>query len=111
MTEEEIEPIVERAKEAGADHIIASSFKVRRDIWSRFKRTFPKLSMRLEPLYFKEGERIGSYWYLPKALRKRLMVRVREVCKRYNLPFSSCREGFSDLQTAATCDGSWLIRF
>ena len=109
LTENEVEEIVREAKKAGVKHVVASTFKARYDSWKRFERTFPKISKKLKPLYFERGEKIKNAFYLPKDLRKNLMERVFKICKKFNLPFATCREGFPELHTAKSCDGSWLI--
>ena len=58
----------------------------------------------------KEGKIIGGAFYLPLNLRKEIILKVRKVCQKYQIPFASCREGFLDLSTAPSCDGSWLIQ-
>jgi hypothetical protein len=62
-----------------------------------------------QKLYFVQGQRTGGYLYLNEGLRKKLITEVKEICARLNLHFSSCREGFSGLNTA-NCDGSSFFR-
>lgn len=109
LTDNEVEEIVKRAKEAKVKHIVASTFKPRKDSWKRFEENFPKIAKRLRTFYFKEGEKIGNSFYLKENLRKNLMGRVLKSCQKYQIPFATCREGFFDLKTAISCDGSWLI--
>jgi len=110
LTEEEIETIIRKAKEAGVEHIVSSTFKPRKDGWLRFKKAFPKVAKKLEPLYFKKGERIQNAWYLPKEMRKKLMIKVKKACDKAKISFACCREGFPELNTAESCDGSHLIK-
>jgi len=107
VNDSEIEDIVSSA--SFVDHIVSSTFKPRRDSWERFSKSFPEIAERLEELYLK-GERIQKSFYLPFQTRKSLMEKVAEVCKKYGIPFASCREGFPEIQTSGSCDGSHLIR-
>ncbi len=56
----------------------------------------------------KQGEKIGGSTYLPKALRENFIRNARKITLSEGLEFSSCREGFSDLNTA-NCDGSSIF--
>jgi DNA repair photolyase len=107
LTDKEIEKIVKKAKEAGAKHVVASTFKPRYDGWRRYEKAFPQIAKKSKPLYFKEGERINNAWYLPYEIRKKILGMVRKECAKYNIPFSTCREGING--TAKSCDGSHLI--
>jgi len=105
-----LEHLLREARDAGALHIVSSTFKPRYDSWRRLERVFPEESSKLEKLYFEQGEVIGRSFYLPKPIRFRLMKRVADLCKKLGLSFALCREGFPELHTAKTCDGSHLIR-
>ena len=106
---DEFKELLREIKSAGAKHVTASSFKPRWDSWNRMKRAFPDVCNKLEPLYFEEGDRIGRSYYLPRALRFKLMKSVADECGKLGLTFASCREGFPELNTSETCDGSHLI--
>lgn len=107
-SEESIRIVVKAAAEAGAQHIISSTFKARWDSMARITRVFPTVSGRIKELYL-SGERISGYLYLPKKERYRLMKLVGEVASDYGLTFSTCREDFPQLNTGPSCDGSHLI--
>jgi len=109
LTDDEIEEIVGRASEAGVKHIVTSTFKPRYNGWRRFEKAFPETAKSLKPLYFKEGEKIDNARYLPREIRENLMLRVKEECSKYGIPFATCREGFG-MNTSKSCDGSHLIR-
>jgi DNA repair photolyase len=109
LNEDEVEEIVKKAKEIGIQHIVASTFKPRLDSWKRFERVFPKIAQKLRTLYFERGEKVKNSFYLPKGMRRKLMERVFEVCQKYQISFATCREGFFDLKTSKSCDGSHLI--
>ncbi len=101
--------LIKELSEIGVKHITTSTLKIKRDSWQRFKLVFPKIAKKLEPLYFKRGERIGRAFYLPKNLRLKLMLKIKREVEKYGMKFGCCREGFPQLNSA-TCDGSWLIR-
>ena len=109
LNDMEIEEIVKKASEAGVKHIVTSTFKPRYDGWRRFEKAFPETARNLKPLYFKQGEKISNAWYLPREIRKNLMLKVKEECSKYGIPFATCREGFG-INTSKSCDGSHLIK-
>lgn len=109
LTDAEIEDIVRKTVNAGAEHIVSSTFKPRYDGWKRFQKVFPKLAEKIKPLYFEQGEKIDNAWYLPQSLREELMQRVKKACDNAGISFGMCREGFS-FSTAKSCDGSHLIK-
>lgn len=108
LNDDRIEELLKEAKNAGVRHIVASTFKPRYDSWRRMADEFPEEMDKLGRL-FRVGERIGRSWYLPREFRLKLMKNVAEICKRLGLTFACCREGFPQLHTAKTCDGSHLI--
>ncbi|MFQ6050198.1 MAG: radical SAM protein [Candidatus Hydrothermarchaeota archaeon] len=103
INEKEIGEIVYRVSDY-ADHIVSSTFKPRYDSLKRFNNAFPDFA-RIQDLFLKKGR----VYYLAKDIRRELMLKVRDACNDYGLTFASCREGFNDLNTAKTCDGSHLI--
>ena len=109
LNENEIEEIIEKTSPFIL-HLTTSTFKPKIDSWKRIKKAFPEVAKKLERFYFKEGEKNGGSFYLPLNLRKEIILKVRKVCQKYQIPFASCREGFPDLNTASSCDGSWLIQ-
>jgi DNA repair photolyase len=100
--------LVQKVASLGVLHITSSSYKVKPDNWRRFSQNFPRVSKKLQSLYFLEGERIGPSTYLPENFRFSLMKRVKELAEENNLKFGSCREGFN--LNSAVCDGSWAIQ-
>ena len=65
---------------------------------------------RLKDLYFKFGEKINGYYYLPQEHRYKLMKRVFDKAREFNVTFAVCREGFVELNSGKTRDGSHLIQ-
>jgi len=109
LNESEVEEILKSAKDCGVKHVTASTFKPRWDSWERISKAFPDIAEKIKRLYFKEGTKISNSWYLAQHIRKDLMVKVRQICDVFSLTFSSCREGFAELNTSSSCDGSHLI--
>jgi DNA repair photolyase len=108
-SEKSIEDVISAVADAGALHIVTSTFKPKFDSWKRFKKAFPKIADKLYNYYFKLGGKVGSSRYLPLSVRRELMEKVRRIAMKYRLSFATCREGFPKLQTAPSCDGSHLI--
>ena len=104
------ETLVKTLAEMGVRHITASTYKVKMDNWQRLSLAMPKIAEKLKPLYFEKGKRLGRYIYMPRDLRLRLMESLARLVKKYGMLFATCREGIKGLNTAATCDGSWLIK-
>jgi DNA repair photolyase len=110
LNDGEIDELVETAARHGAKHVTCSTFKPRPDSWRRMKLVFPKLAVKLTPLYFGRGVRHHNAWYLPQELRLRLLGKAKRACEQNGLTFATCREGLSELITAPSCDGGHLIR-
>ena len=108
-SEKDIEDVVSAVAEAGALHIVSSTFKPKFDSWRRFEKRFPAISRKLYKYYFKLGEKVGASRYLPSSIRRQLMEKVRKIAVKHGLTFATCREGFSELHLAPSCDGSHLV--
>lgn len=105
---EDVEKLIKELSCIGVSHVISSTFKPRYDSWKRFKKVFPDEAEKLEEYYFKKGKKYKNAFYLPEELRFKLMKRIRKLCDKHGMTFSTCREGFN-LNTSPTCDGSHLI--
>jgi len=92
----------------GVKHITSSTYKVKPDNWKRLSTSLKDVAEKLEPLYFKEGERIGGSILLPRDMRLKILSGVRDLADVEGLKFGCCREGLERLNTAP-CDGSWLL--
>ncbi len=92
----------------GVKHITSSTYKVKPDNWQRLSKALPKVTEELAPLYFKQGHRAGGNALLPIEHRFKLLKNVRDLAQSYGMRFGVCREGLTELNTAA-CDGSWLL--
>ncbi|HKZ93567.1 MAG TPA: radical SAM protein [Candidatus Bathyarchaeia archaeon] len=89
----------------GVKHVTSSTYKIKQDNWKRFRQVFPPTAQQLAPLYFKRGEKMGGYRYLPAKLRYNILKGIREQTTQAGMTFGTCREGFPQLNTA-TCDGA-----
>ncbi len=110
LTESEINRVVKKVNEAGAEHVVSSTFKPRGDSWKRIELAFPEVADDVEKLYFEEGKKIDNSYYLPKEKRKEILGKVAKECEKNEIPFASCREGLATLTTSESCDGSHLFK-
>ncbi len=101
----EIEIVIKELKNRGAKQIVTSTYKAKPDNFKRMLKVFAEHENIWNDLYLVKGKRTGRYIYLPAALRKTLIEEVREMSLKAGLDFSSCREGFGNLNTK-NCDGS-----
>lgn len=108
LTDGEIDEMLTIAKSANVVHIVASTFKPRPDGWNRMKNVLPGWAKTVEHYYLK-GETYQRTYYLPTAIRYELMRRVYDKAISLGFTFATCREGFTELHTGGSCDGSHLI--
>jgi DNA repair photolyase len=108
FVDDEPESLVRMLASIGVKHVTSSTLKIRHGNWGRLSAAMPRIADKLSPLYFEKGEKMGSYIYLPRDLRFKLLRNVGYLAEKYGMKFGTCREGLSDLNTA-TCDGSWLL--
>jgi DNA repair photolyase len=87
-----------------ADHVTASTLKLRPDAVKRMTKIVPDVMNILKPLY---TERVGNALYLPEKMRFQILEALGEACKEYGMSFGTCREG---LKSEKSCDGSHLAR-
>jgi len=105
---EEFENLVQMLARAGIRQITASTFKPVRGFFKKLKKLDYRLYKRLFRLY-SDGKWILGYKYLRDDFRKTIITRLRSIVLRYGLEFSSCREGFPELNTTI-CDGTAFCR-
>lgn len=86
-------------------HITVSTLKPRPDSKRRMFTKFPELMERLWPLYL-QGDKIGGYYYLPRELRLKILMKAEKKVTEKGITFGSCREGY---RSYPTCDGSHLV--
>jgi len=90
------------------DQVVTSTLKLRKDMFARFTKAFPELKPLYTKLYLIEGEKVGSYYYLKRSKRLKIVRSIEEFCSEIGIPCSFCREGFDF--NAESCDGSHLIQ-
>lgn len=103
-----ISAILKAAFEAGVRQVTTSTYKAKPDNFKRVLTAFPELEDELKNVYSR-GERVGRSTYMAESLRRELILKVREVAEELSMGFASCREGFPELHTAETCDGSHML--
>ncbi|MCD6409177.1 MAG: radical SAM protein [Candidatus Verstraetearchaeota archaeon] len=107
--EDELKTIIKEAAKAGVEHVVTSTFKPRPDGFKRVVSAFPELKQLLRRLYYEEGRRISGARYLADEKRRELLKMVKELAEAEGLTFAACREGFPELHSAPSCDGTHLI--
>ncbi len=101
------ERVIEQAVDAGVQHVTSSTFKPKKDSWNRFSTVYPKVAEKTQDLYFEKGKKIGRSYYLPENIRRGMMKTVQQLCQKYGVSFSTCRENLD--MDARSCDGSHLF--
>ncbi len=101
LTEEEALKVLEMCE--FVDHVVTSTLKLRRDILSRFSRVLPDLAKIYKNTYV----RMGSYMYLPKEIRLKILKRIEDKCNELGISCAFCREGIPF--KSKSCDGTHLI--
>ncbi|MEM4733968.1 MAG: radical SAM protein [Candidatus Bathyarchaeia archaeon] len=102
------ERLIDTLASIGVKHVTASTYKIKPDNWQRFSAAMPLAAEKLRPLYFEQGEKKSGYTLLPADLRLKLLSNIRRLATANGMKFGACREGLTQLNTAA-CDGSWLL--
>jgi len=103
-----IESMVKKFSEIGISQLIFSTYKIKKDNFTRFKKIFPELSKKILLLYNTE-KNINGYIYMKKNLREKLLTNIKKICLKNHILFSSCREGLNYLNQNI-CDGRGIIK-
>ncbi len=103
----EIEDLVYAVVQAGARHIVSSTYKARPGNVKRISSTFPDAGVVLKTL-FQKGSRESGSLLLPRELRCDLMQKVKDNASKMGVANSTCREGFPS-DPGTNCDGSHLL--
>jgi len=105
---EEFEGLVKVLAEVGVRQITASTFKPVRGFFKNLKQLDSRLYSKLTRIY-SDGRWILGYKYLREETRREIIMRLRPIVLKYGMEFSSCREGFPELNTTL-CDGTAYCR-
>jgi DNA repair photolyase len=106
INDSEIEDLVHAAVQAGARHIVSSTYKARPGNVKRISSAFPDAAVVLKMLLQKDSRESGSL--LPRELRCSLMQKVKDNASKMGVASSTCREGFPSVP-GTNCDGSHLL--
>jgi DNA repair photolyase len=107
INDSEIEDLVYAAVQAGARHIVSSTYKARPGNLKRISSAFPDAGVVLKML-LQKGSRTSGSLLLPKELRCDLMQKVKDNASKMGVANSTCREGFPSVP-GTNCDGSHLL--
>jgi len=109
ISDGELEKLIRAIAESGAQHIVASTYKAKRDNFNRVANAFPEFRRELNLFYWIEGERIGRAQYLQRELREDLLRQLKRLAEDFGMTYATCREGMPELKSGESCDGSHLI--
>ncbi len=103
--------LVKKGIDAGIKHVVSSIYKAKPDSLKRLCNAFPEYSKLWRKLYLIDGSRIYGYYYTPYSYRVKILRELREIVTKYNIEFTTCREGLFHLDTPRTyCDASHLLK-
>ncbi len=108
---EEIRELVSEAISMGARHIVSSVYKAKPDSMRRLIDTLGRELDGLLSLY-SQGFNWYGYRYPPSSYRYRVLKMVKSVVEKVdaNVGFTTCREGFKDIDDPGTyCDAQHLL--
>jgi len=106
-----LEKLIKMVSNAGAKQITISTYKAKPDNLKRMIKAFPDKEELWRELYIDKGERLHSYIYLPQQTRYRYISELKTIVEEQGLGFTTCREGFPQLNTENyICDGTTPLR-
>ena len=106
--EKDFERLVSTLADVGVKQVTMATMKPVKKFFSTLKQLNPEVYERLFQLYA-DGKWAVGYKYLPEERRRRILEKLRPIVLRHGLSFASCREGFSQFNTAL-CDGTAYCR-
>lgn len=106
--ENDFRKLILTLKSVGVKHIVVSTLKPVKGFFIKLRKVNPQLAEKLENIY-RNGKRIAGYKYLPDDFRLKIISKLRSIVLNEGLNFSSCREGFPQLNTSI-CDGSAYLQ-
>ena len=107
INDSEIEDLVYAAAQAGARHIVSSTYKARPGNLKRISSVFPDVGVDLKMQLQKDCPASGSL-LLPRELRCSLMQKIKDSASKMGITYSTCREGNKPVP-GINCDGSHLL--
>ncbi len=107
--DEGLEELIEKLAECGVSHVTSSTYKAKPDNFRRLVSAFPELKDTLYELYYEKGELVGRVRYMPKKIRYGILKCVKQLVEEQGMTFAVCREGFPNLNSGESCDGTHLI--
>ena len=110
INNEGVEELVKTMADSGVRHVVASTYKAKKDSFARVVEAFPEAEERLTKLYWSIGKQIGRSRYLPREMRYEILLGLKKLVEERGLTYATCREGMLNLQSGKTCDGSHLIQ-
>jgi len=106
--EKDFEELVSTLADVGVKQITIATMKPVRGFFSTLKHANQPIYEKLVQLYA-DGKWVVGYKYLPEELRRKILKKLRPIVLKHGLSFASCREGFSQFNTAF-CDGTAYCR-
>ncbi|MCD6196832.1 MAG: radical SAM protein [Staphylothermus sp.] len=107
-----IKELIDQVIDAGAKHVVVSTYKARWDNLKRMIEAFPECSEYWQKLYIIDGKRIHGYMYLDRSLREKILKPIIDYAQSKKITIATCREGLGpEYFKAPSCDGTHLIRF
>ncbi|HLI46216.1 MAG TPA: radical SAM protein [Geobacterales bacterium] len=87
-----ISMLIKKAKQANCSFISSGVLRLRDDIWERIKRFLisekrESLIRTYEHLYFKEGKKIGYYYFPNERYSKDIIGFIEEECMKNGIPY------------------------
>ena len=113
ITDRELEKIVEQIKYAGARQMIVESLRDEDENLALYKKlAYEKQAYEnlgaWEP-YSPSIETSSKIMRVSVQWRKHAYTKARELCDKFGLKFSTCKEGFYELHTAENCCGMQFL--
>jgi len=98
----ELKHLIEELKKAGVKHITAGTMKLYPLRYEKIKSLIPPI----EDIYFKKSiesdKRKTKFYFASKKIRYEIMKYISDLCKKNEMTFACCHEGFYGLNTE-TC--------
>ena len=104
----DLEKLVSTLADIGVKQVTMATMKHVRGFLPKLKQIDPEAHEQLAKEYLNGTWAVG-YKYLPASKRRKIVETLRPIVLKHGLAFASCREGFSEYNTAL-CDGTGYLR-